>query len=610
MPLPARPSPIRPIAPLLLVVASMCLTAQADVCEDATGPCLLPHTSVGCDDVECCGTVCAANPLCCEVQWDADCAQTADQTCAGLCGASASLDCFVPHDNPACDDAECCELVCSIDDFCCNVHWDAACAFAASLNCEPTGQFDCGDPLAGSCFEPHGNPACDDAQCCQTVCKVSPTCCDNTWDIVCANIATSNCVGFCVPDCPPGSTIEFEQCESDTNDPCYFASANPVLQPIACGAAFCGRVTQLTSPSFKPDVDVYTITLSDTNGDGITGVRLSLNAAFNGFMALLPANGCPPIAEAVAHVNGNLCLDVLSELTCVEPGAYWVVVAPGDWPNPSATGLDCGDANQYVARVLCADIDCATPCNASAGSCYEFHKTAGCADIECCTATCAVEPTCCEVQWDFVCVATAIDLCAPPPPNDTCATAQVVAEGSTQFTTLGADSEGPGVPANCNEGSDLTQHDVWFRYTPTKDALVSVSTCGAALSFDSALAVYKAGPQGCGALTLLGCDDNASGVCIPQFASKVQVGVDCGVTYYIRVGGGYGTGTLAITFVTGGPACPPPCPADLNGDGLVGAADLAILLGAWGTPGPGDLDGDSSVGPADLGILLGEWGAC
>ncbi|MDZ4754882.1 MAG: hypothetical protein SGJ11_10355 [Phycisphaerae bacterium] len=46
---------------------------------------------------------------------------------------------------------------------------------------------------------------------------------------------------------------------------------------------------------------------------------------------------------------------------------------------------------------------------------------------------------------------------------------------------------------------------------------------------------------------------------------------------------------------------------DLNGDGIVGASDLAILLGAWGTSGPGDLNGDGTVGAADLTILLGAW---
>jgi hypothetical protein len=53
-------------------------------------------------------------------------------------------------------------------------------------------------------------------------------------------------------------------------------------------------------------------------------------------------------------------------------------------------------------------------------------------------------------------------------------------------------------------------------------------------------------------------------------------------------------------------------PADLNGDGVVNGADLAILLGAWGAcpkgaPCPADLDGDGGVGGADLAILLGAW---
>ncbi len=50
--------------------------------------------------------------------------------------------------------------------------------------------------------------------------------------------------------------------------------------------------------------------------------------------------------------------------------------------------------------------------------------------------------------------------------------------------------------------------------------------------------------------------------------------------------------------------------ADLDGDGMVGAGDLAILLGSWGFCGccPADLDGDGVVGAADLAILLGSWG--
>ncbi|MBX3356029.1 MAG: hypothetical protein KF724_10080 [Phycisphaeraceae bacterium] len=58
-----------------------------------------------------------------------------------------------------------------------------------------------------------------------------------------------------------------------------------------------------------------------------------------------------------------------------------------------------------------------------------------------------------------------------------------------------------------------------------------------------------------------------------------------------------------------------PLTGDLNSDGLVNGADLALLLGVWGSPGslPGggsaDLNNDGVVDGADLAILLGAWSA-
>lgn len=53
-----------------------------------------------------------------------------------------------------------------------------------------------------------------------------------------------------------------------------------------------------------------------------------------------------------------------------------------------------------------------------------------------------------------------------------------------------------------------------------------------------------------------------------------------------------------------------PCPADLDGDENVGAADLAQMLGSWGMDTPADQNGDGVVNAADLALLLGAWGAC
>jgi hypothetical protein len=54
---------------------------------------------------------------------------------------------------------------------------------------------------------------------------------------------------------------------------------------------------------------------------------------------------------------------------------------------------------------------------------------------------------------------------------------------------------------------------------------------------------------------------------------------------------------------------PPTSPsADLDGDGVVGATDLAILLTQWGTSGSADLNGDGTVSAADMAELLAAWG--
>jgi hypothetical protein len=64
------------------------------------------------------------------------------------------------------------------------------------------------------------------------------------------------------------------------------------------------------------------------------------------------------------------------------------------------------------------------------------------------------------------------------------------------------------------------------------------------------------------------------------------------------------------------PILPSGCPADLDGSGDVGFADLIAILSAWGpcpgVPGdcPEDIDGSGDVGLTDLIQLLAAWGPC
>jgi len=56
-------------------------------------------------------------------------------------------------------------------------------------------------------------------------------------------------------------------------------------------------------------------------------------------------------------------------------------------------------------------------------------------------------------------------------------------------------------------------------------------------------------------------------------------------------------------------ACVGGLPGDLDGDGVVGGADLGLLLAAWGSADPdADLDGSGTVDGSDLGLLLASWG--
>lgn len=62
---------------------------------------------------------------------------------------------------------------------------------------------------------------------------------------------------------------------------------------------------------------------------------------------------------------------------------------------------------------------------------------------------------------------------------------------------------------------------------------------------------------------------------------------------------------------------PAPCPADIDGDGVVGQADLGILLASYGSyPGDpgyvaaaGALGGDACADQSDLGVLLAVYGS-
>jgi len=67
-------------------------------CDGATGNCAVVHAEPGCSDPTCCTQVCAVNPLCCDIGWDADCVQSAVQLCGVFAYSCTNPNTAVPND--------------------------------------------------------------------------------------------------------------------------------------------------------------------------------------------------------------------------------------------------------------------------------------------------------------------------------------------------------------------------------------------------------------------------------------------------------------------------------------------------------------------------------
>jgi hypothetical protein len=52
------------------------------------------------------------------------------------------------------------------------------------------------------------------------------------------------------------------------------------------------------------------------------------------------------------------------------------------------------------------------------------------------------------------------------------------------------------------------------------------------------------------------------------------------------------------------------CPTDLDHDGNVGGADLAMVLQSWAQPGAADFNHSGAVDAGDVAAVLSSWGAC
>jgi hypothetical protein len=354
----------------------------------------------------------------------------------------------------------------------------------------------------------------------------------------------------CEP-CPSGSIAEAELCGEDLNGGC---NGGGVYQDVSLPATVCGT---FWADASTRDTDWYRFSLAES-----ATVTMTVNANTGVTIALLDAN-CPPLIYAIEAQPG--CGATLS--FCVPAGDNVFFVAPS-----SFNGLPCGDSalNEYNVTVTigdaCTPITCGSP---ETGSCCVAQTTPFCNDAECCNTVCSLDPFCCSTAWDAICADAASSLCAicavDPPANDECATAVVINNGTTPFSTLGATDSGAPLDPSCDEGFGLAfVQDIWYEYTATCTGTATFSTCGQA-DFDTRLALYTGS---CDNLEFVACNDDGPGC--PGFSSLMSAEVVAGQTYFLRVGGFGGDGSGSITIECGGGG------GGITNDECTGATPLAL----------------------------------
>jgi hypothetical protein len=295
------------------------------------------------------------------------------------------------------------------------------------------------------------------------------------------------------------------------------------------------------------------------------------------------------------------------------------------------------------ATDLCAG--CGVP---ASGSCEESHANPGCNDSSCCQTVCVRDPFCCETRWDAVCVEGALVSCRS---GATCAEARLWSTFFTDAVDLDTHGVAPdGVETVCGSNDTIAE---WRILRAWCTGVTKISLCDASsLPQQASISVFAE----CGG-TEIACSDTAGnpGTCPGSNSVSLNLYTIAGREYLVRFsmnnGATFASGALQLECVqvcgtggscttehdtagcSNGACCETVCnidpyccttrwdavcveeanlycfdPADINRDGVVDAADLALVLSGWGTAGQSDINGDGTTDAADLSLLLANWG--
>jgi hypothetical protein len=490
------------------------------VCGPGNGDCCIEggNGTPGCDDAECCNAVCAIDPFCCDTSWDGICAGEAAGLCA-VCGAEPGACCFLGGN---CVDGLT-ELDCSSQ----GGTFQGPGTDCGGIEC-PLGPC----PGEGDCCEPNGTPGCDDAECCNAVCTVDPFCCDVEWDSICADEAGDICA-VCAPigaccldletcvdmlspdmcagmggifqgdgtvcdqidcaalggcDCDKMDNQEGEGCGGDTNGGCN--APTPVFTDAACGDTWCGSSF---ADGGTRDTDWYLITLTETSL-----LSAELRSEFPGVCFIVDGiAACAPVVVGDIGCSDG-CELIQTASAVLAPGDYVVFVSTGDCAGGGIfDGIPCGSGiNDYTVFITC------TPVSDEGGCCFPDGSCQDLTEGDCTAAGGVFQGLGTNCDGVFCTVVPDNDLCENAEPLDVGPGGEVTVMGDTLAATF------DGVPT-C--GTSNTAPGVWYSVIGNGNTMTA-TTCNQA-DFDTKISIFCGDcPEGGGSDCCIpngtpGCDD-------------------------------------------------------------------------------------------------------
>ena len=501
----------------------------------------------------------------------------------------------------------------------------------------------CGSPSSGTCGV--ATPAvggCQDVSCCDRICTANPLCCDIEWDASCATLAqqptTAGGCGVFVYNCTPSGPANNCATASET---VALNAVTPFDNALATNDGpnngQCGAITKK---------DVWFAVLATANGNmtlncnspgqdvvlsaydfGTAGAPFDGTQLANNFVGCLDNAG---IGGEIATINGALA-------------GHWYLWRVGEWDDATNTGtagagtieitLEQVVYDSGIHQAVCTPAGAATNLGLSSGA-----IAAGSPQRWLAAPFTVSDPTGAPDSWNVTqfipegfipagSVNTNLNWIllrrtgsnAPSYATDQIASGQIAFPG-----TLGANGEAyipvnlaldpgdyyftmfasaPGNPCRANDGQTVLSNFAWFIGAPNGVAFPDPAVPGGFFQYRSSV---QPGSGPANEVVIAGTTSECEGGTAPAWPKYTALN---GAYQNCTAGGSMLPVYSPALHILGTPNLANNCPADLNGDGSVGSADLSILLGGWGTASP-DLNNDGVVGSADLSVLLGAWGAC